>query len=359
MNLIPYQNPIYRILDPQKSNYVDYQKYIEKLPTESPQMFGMHPNAEINYLTTQGEYVFENIVDMQGASSSSGDGEDGGIAATVQRFKETIPESFNMLKIQDVLEAKNAAGNASPYDTVVMQECTIMNNLLKKIFGSLEELELGLAGALNMTGAMENLAEALNLNRVPGDWGKFYLSKKPLSSWYADLAQRCGQFYSWTAELQRPKSVCISWLFNPMSFLTAIIQVTARMDQLPLDEMCTQTKVSSILDYTSIKSDPDTGCYVHGLFLEGAAWENGQEDNEGYLIEQRLKELHPPLPVVNVQAVMIKNKKTKAQYTCPVYYTTMRGPAYRFTANLNMESDEVPQSKWILSGTCLIMNEDF
>merc|ERR1711976_270267 len=104
----------------------------------------MHPNAEINYLTTTGEYVFENIVDMQGSSGGGGGGDDGGVAGTVQRFKETIPESFNMLKIGDVLEAKNQGGPQSPYDTVVLQEVNIMNDLLKAIFTSLEELELGL-----------------------------------------------------------------------------------------------------------------------------------------------------------------------------------------------------------------------
>ena len=30
----------------------------EKLPAEIPQMFGLHPNAEIGYLTTLGEKLF-------------------------------------------------------------------------------------------------------------------------------------------------------------------------------------------------------------------------------------------------------------------------------------------------------------
>jgi len=43
---------------------------------------------------------------------------------------------------------------------------------------------------------------------------------------------------------------------------------------------------------------------------------------------------------------------------CPVYYTSMRGATYIFTANLNMESEDAPQSKWILSGTCLLLSDD-
>ena len=40
-----------------------------------------------------------------------------------------------------------------------------------------------------------------------------------------------------------PKSLCISYLFNPMSFLTAIMQATARLKNLPLDNMALQTNV--------------------------------------------------------------------------------------------------------------------
>jgi len=144
MNLIPCHSPIYRILDPNKSNYQDYQKYIEKLPTESPQMFGMHPNAEINFLTNQCEFTFSNIVDMQGSSGGGGGGDaESGVGAMVAAYKEKIPPSFDLLKIADVTSAKNEGKDPTPYDTVAMQESEVMNKLLLEIFTSLEELELG------------------------------------------------------------------------------------------------------------------------------------------------------------------------------------------------------------------------
>ena len=44
---------------------------------------------------------------------------------------------------------------------------------------------------------------------------------------------------------------------------------------------------------------------------------------------------------------------------CPVYVTSMRGPTFVFTANLNIEEDEnITENKWVLTGTCLIMNDD-
>jgi len=114
-----------------------------------------------------------------------------------------------------------------------MQECEVMNVMLKEIYTSLEELELGLAGSLNMTDTMESLAIALALNRVPDNWAVFYFSKRPLNSWFNDLERRCLQLVAWSTEMNKPRSVCISWLFNPLSFLTAIMQTTARGRELP------------------------------------------------------------------------------------------------------------------------------
>jgi dynein heavy chain len=44
--------PGFKSPDPVKFDREAYRKYIEeKLPMEQPQMFGLHPNAEIGYLT--------------------------------------------------------------------------------------------------------------------------------------------------------------------------------------------------------------------------------------------------------------------------------------------------------------------
>lgn len=89
-----------------------------------------------------------------------------------------------------------------------------------------------------MTDAMDGLARSLGINKVPDNWTKnAYASKKPLSAWYADLIDRIQQLFDWTSEMQMPKSLWISGLFNPMSFLTAIMQTTARAKNLPLDDV--------------------------------------------------------------------------------------------------------------------------
>ena len=144
-----------------------------------------------------------------------------------------------------------------------------------------------------------------------------------------------------------------------MSFLTAIMQTTSREKILPLDNMSLQTNVTLMKTAEEVQAYPENGAYVHGFILEGAAWEHGAPGQEGYLIEQKPKELHPRLPVVNVISVELKNKKVLGQYDCPVYYTTLRGATFIFKANLNMESEDSDPSKWILSGTCLLLADDW
>lgn len=61
-----------------------------------------------------------------------------------------------------------------------------------------------------------------------------------------------------------------------MSFLTAIMQVTARAKGLPLDDICLKTDVLNTKDIDELAGIPETGAYVHGFFLEGAAWEYGR-----------------------------------------------------------------------------------
>ena len=96
---------------------------------------------------------------------------------------------------------------------------------------------------------MEGLATALSLNRVHDSWEKYaYFSKKPLIEWFADLLARIHQLTVWSTEMTTPKSLWISGLFNPMSFLTAIMQVTAREKFLPLDDMCLRTDVLNTKD---------------------------------------------------------------------------------------------------------------
>ena len=122
--------------------------------------------------------------------------------------------------------------------------------------------------------------------------------------------------------------------------------------------MTLQTNITGFRGPEELAGKSTDGYYVHGLYLEGAGWELGSGGNEGYLTSAKPKDLHPALPVVNVVAVPLKEKKTLAQYVCPVYITSQRGPTYVFTANLQMESEESDPKDWVLAGVALLMAEE-
>lgn len=54
--------PGFRSPDPAKFSRQDYVNYVDQLPIESPNMFGLHSNAEIGYLTNLGDSLFTTIL---------------------------------------------------------------------------------------------------------------------------------------------------------------------------------------------------------------------------------------------------------------------------------------------------------
>ena len=72
--------PGFKSPDPARFDREAYRKYIEeKLPQEQPQMFGLHPNAELGYLT---ETLFSTIMSVQGGGGKGGN-DDSAVKAVI------------------------------------------------------------------------------------------------------------------------------------------------------------------------------------------------------------------------------------------------------------------------------------
>lgn len=318
-------------------------------------MFGLHSNAEIGYLTNLGESLCFTILQCSGSSGGGGGSKkDELVNELIIKFLEKLPLEYNMVE----LRAK--AKERTPFVVVCLQECERMNTLIFTIRSSLEDLDAGMKGQLNITENMEKLADSMFVNVVPDLWAKYaYASRKDLLTWYDDLLARCLQLDEYSEELIAPISLWISGLFNPMSYLTAIMQVTARNEGLALDNMMLKTTVLNIEKSKDCPERPENGAFIHGFFLQGAKWELGRGQDQGNLMDMIPKELYPELPVVHITAIE-KSKQIKIGfYNCPVYTTTARGATYVFTAGLKMESEE-PDAElyWILAGVALFMQPE-
>lgn len=61
---------------PPNSDYEAYHLYIdEELPPESPYLYGLHPNAEIEFLTKTSDNLLRTVFEMQPRDASGGGGE--------------------------------------------------------------------------------------------------------------------------------------------------------------------------------------------------------------------------------------------------------------------------------------------
>jgi len=244
MNLTMW-HPGFKSPDPMKYDRTKYEGFIETgLPMEVPEMFGLHKNAEIGYLTQTAETLFSMIQQISGGAAGAGDG-GGKVVELINLFLDRTPRPFPSIEMAQ----KAAEKGRTPYVVVCLQESERMNVLLREIRNSLLDLDAGLKGTLNMTEAMEKLAGSLALNLVPHNWFKVaYHSNKSLLVWLDDLNRRVQQFVDWSDEFNTPNVVWLSGLFNPMSYLTAIMQATARKDMLPLDDMCLKTEVMNVFE---------------------------------------------------------------------------------------------------------------
>nr|XP_051697525.1 dynein axonemal heavy chain 17 [Oryctolagus cuniculus] len=332
---------------PPNLDYKGYHEYMdENLPPESPYLYGLHPNAEIGFLTVTSEKLFRTVLEMQPRESDAGAGtgvsREEKVKAVLDDILEKIPEAFSMAEIM----AK--AAEKTPYVVVAFQECERMNILTNEMRRSLKELSLGLKGELTITTDMEDLSTALFYDTVPDTWvARAYPSMMGLAAWYADLLLRIRELEAWTTDFALPTTVWLAGFFNPQSFLTAIMQSMARKNEWPLDKMCLSVEVTK-KNREDMTAPPREGAYVYGLFMEGARW----DIQTGVIAEARLKELTPAMPVIFIKAIPVDRMETKNIYECPVYKTRLRGPTYVWTFNLKTKERA---AKWILAAVALLL----
>ncbi|XP_041937573.1 dynein heavy chain 11, axonemal [Alosa sapidissima] len=333
---------------PSNLDYQGYHTYVdEMLPHESPVHYGLHPNAEIEFLTVTSDALFHTLLELQSRDSAMGEGTsqttEEKVKTILDDILEKLPEEYNMSDIS------SKTAERSPYILVCFQECERMNTLIHEIRRSLKELDLGLKGELAISTEMEQLQTALFFDNVPDTWTKLaYPSTYSLALWYHDLLLRCRELDSWTQDLALPNVVWLSGLFNPQSFLTAVMQSLARKNEWPLDKMNLTVDVTKKFK-EEFNQPAREGAYVYGLYMEGARWDT----QGGNITEARLKDLTPSMPVIFVRAMPNDRQETRNTYECPVYKTKLRGNTYIWTFSL--KTRERP-AKWVLAGVSLLLS---
>ncbi|XXQ31525.1 Dynein heavy chain AAA lid domain containing protein [Plasmodiophora brassicae] len=249
--------------------------HIKKFPTnDEPSTFGLHDNASISSaIKESSELLDAALCQMPRSTNTSGAVRDLAISRAVADTQAAVPALFDI----EAISAKYTVEYKQSLNTVLVQEIKRFNRLLNKVKSTLSSLSQALAGQLVMTSELETLGNDIFDGRVPRLWASVsYPSLKPLSSWADDLSRRIAFLRDWV-DNGPPHIFWISGFFFTQSFLTGALQNYARAHQFPIDTLSFDFEVMSSLtgneDRQAVKA-PESGCYVSGMFLEGARWDS-------------------------------------------------------------------------------------
>jgi len=360
-----------------------YRESVEQLPlNSSPTVFGLHSNADIRFNFEAVRDIWTSLINLQPRTAGSGEGmsREEYIDSLASDILKKIPEPFDLVivrkdfeKLEKAKQAekveKDADGNPIPQTSrntgavmlppttiVLLQELERWNALVLKMVSSLRELQKALQGIVGMSNELDNLADALFNGTLPAAWRRLApQTLKGLGSWMIHFTRRLSQYTEWIEGGKDPKVMWLSGLHIPESYLTALVQTTCRKKQWPLDKSTLYTKVTKFATPEDVKEAPEDGCYITGLYLEGAGW----DFEASVLKRQDPKVLVIELPILEV--IPIEGNKLKLQDTfkTPVYATQDRrsamGVGLVFEADL---ASPLHPSHWILQGTALVLNTD-
>ncbi|GLI59150.1 hypothetical protein VaNZ11_000978 [Volvox africanus] len=329
-----------------------YLKTIEALPlVQSPEAFGLHANADISYYTSATKAIWTDLVDLQPRTGGGGGGVGreefiGGVARDI--FAK-IPEPFDLPQLRKEL------GTPSPTQVVLLQELERWNNVLAVMVSSLRDLQRALSGEIGFSSRLEELASSLFNGKLPAMWARLNpATEKALGAWMLWFGRRYKQYKDWT-EHGEPKVIWLSGLHIPETYIAALVQAACRDKGWPLDKSTLYTKVTKYTDPYQVTERPRYGCYMTGLYLEGAAWDM----EEGQLRKQDPKVLVTELPILQVIPIEANKLKLANTFRAPVYVTQARrnamGVGLVFDADL---ASSEHSSHWVLQGVALVLNID-
>nr|XP_039267660.1 dynein heavy chain 10, axonemal-like [Styela clava] len=336
-----------------KGNKDSYVEGIESLPlANTPEVFGLHPNAEIGYYTQAARDMWHHLVELQPQTGESGGGisRDEFISNVAKDIQNKIPAPYELDKIK-----KNYGTEVSPTTVVLLQELERWNKLVERMAKSLVELQRALAGEVGMSNELDDVARALFNGQIPGIWRKLAPDTlKSLGNWMEHFRNRLEQYTKWVDEAE-PAVMWLSGLHIPESYLTALVQATCRKNGWPLDRSTLYTNVTHWQNPDEVTEHAHQGCFVTGLYLEGASW----DIENGCLERPRPKQLIQELPILKVIPIEAHRLKLQNTFRTPVYTTSMRrnamGQGLVFEADLHT-TEHI--SHWILQGVCLTLNSD-
>jgi len=201
-------------------------------------------------------------------------------------------------------------------NTVLRLEVDRYNQLIAVVRTTLEDLQGALKGEIIMSLEIEDTLESVRNREVPIAWlMSGFPSKRSLEGYIENLAERVIFYNKWIEE-GIPKSFWLSGFFNHHSFISALKQNYARIQKCSVDDVGFEFSVQEEGDGI----EPGAQA-IHGLFIEGARW----DEQTKTLAESLPKVQYSKLPPIKMKTRKIVNDDPEHPgYPCPVYVTQGR-----------------------------------
>ncbi|XP_047354238.1 dynein axonemal heavy chain 5 isoform X2 [Vespa velutina] len=332
---------------PQTRNLQAYVDYIDNLPTtDNPEVFGLHPNADITYQINTAKGILDTILSVQPKEGGAQGGEtrETIVYKLANDMLSKLPKQYNSFEVK---EALHRMGALLPMNIFLRQEIDRITRVIKEVYSTLTNLKLAIEGTIVMSQGLRKSLDSMYDARIPEKWLKISWESATLGFWYTELLERDHQFRHWCTH-GRSKVFWMTGFFNPQGFLTAMRQEVTRAHKgWALDSVVLQNLITRF-NKEDIKEQPQEGVYVHGLFLEGASLDR----RAGKLIESKPKVLYEQMPVIYIYAINTTAGKDPKLYECPIYRKPQRTDQ-KYVGSIDFQTDHNPRH-WTLRGVALL-----
>lgn len=272
----------------------------------------MHNNANITSALAETFNMFDIILALQPrVSSGGGVSRESLIEHQARAIEERLPPLFEV----EAISIRYPVMYEESMNTVLVQEVQRYNALLGVMKSTLPNLQKALKGLVVMSAELETMANAIFNQKVPPQWEKkAYPSLKALASWVDDLLERVKFLTKWV-DTGIPPVFWLSGFFFPQGFLTGILQNHARQSNIAIDSLSFAFLMRPEPPEELDVKPAEGGCFMTGLFLEGARWDKVSHS----LIDPLPKELFSKMPVVYLLPIKDRAAPSSGIYRCPVY----------------------------------------
>jgi len=361
----------FQYIVPKAPEMQPYRSHVECFPEiDSPEIFGLHPNADLTFRIKEVNALISTLAETQpkgGGGQGGGESREEIVLSKAQELLERLPRNY--IEEEYKTKIQKLGGLSVPLNIFLFQEIQRLQAVIAKVRFQLEQLQLAIRGEVVMTSELQEALDKIADASAPHAWiytltgDEFSWILPALGLWFSSLLARDEQLRTWLCN-GRPHCYWLTGFFNPTGFLTAMKQEVTRkhkQDKWALDDVVYRTEVQPFERVDHVKQSPTEGVYLHGLFLDGAAYDK----KESILVESEPKKLFVPLPILHV-SVLTKEESHKRRkelygshgpYECPVYkYRPRTDRFFIFFVTLKC-TPEKNAKHWTLRGVALLTTD--